>query len=80
MAFDLGLDHQSFADEDAISDFIRKLEKQIDFVAIAEYFDESLVLIKRMLCWETEDIMYVKHRVRNPAYKNKVTEKQKVGI
>eukprot|EP00795_Rhopilema_esculentum_P007153 gene7153-12809_t len=80
MAFDLGLDHQSFSDEDAISEFIKKLEKQIDFVAMAEYFDESLVLIKRMLCWETEDIIYIKHRVRNPAFKNKVTEKQKEKI
>ena len=27
---------------------------------IMDYFDESLVLLKRLLCWEIDDILYVK--------------------
>ena len=27
---------------------------------IMEYFDESLVMMKRILCWEMDDILYVK--------------------
>ena len=27
---------------------------------IMDYFDESLVLMKRMLCWEIDDILYMK--------------------
>ena len=29
------------------------------FVAITEYFDESLVLLKNALCWNLEDVVYV---------------------
>ena len=78
MAFDLGLEHQSFSDESQINEFIQKLQDKLDFVLIAEYFDESLILMRRMLCWDTEDIIYVKHKMRNSVYKNRITDKQKV--
>lgn len=80
MSFDLGLDHKSVSDEEEIEEFIKMTEKEFDLVLIAEYFDESLVLMKRMLCWDFEDIIYVKHKIRNPIYKNNITEKQKVYI
>ena len=37
----------------------------LDFttVGIAEYFDESLILLKRKLCWSLEDILYVNAQV-----------------
>ena len=78
MAFDLGLEHQSFSNDEEITEFIKDLSKKIDLVLIAEHFDESLVLMKRLLCWDFEDIIYVKHKIRNSAFKNKMTEKQKV--
>ena len=33
--------------------------KIFNFVLISEYFDESLVLLKRSLCWDLEDIIYI---------------------
>jgi len=40
------------------------MEEEFDLVMIADYFDESLILLKRLLCWEFEDIVYVKLRVK----------------
>ena len=78
MAFDLGLEQENFSNEEEITEFIENISKRFDLVLIAEYFDESLVLMKRMLCWDFEDIVYVKHKVRNTLFRNNVTEKQKV--
>ena len=78
MAFDLGLEQENFSNEEEITELIENISKRFDLVLIAEYFDESLVLMKRMLCWDFEDIVYVKHKVRNTLFRNNVTEKQKV--
>ena len=33
-------------------------------VMITDYFDESMVLLKEELCWDTEDISYLKSNSR----------------
>ena len=38
--------------------FLEWAEEQIDFFVLAEYFDESLILLKDRLHWEIEDIVY----------------------
>ena len=78
MAFDLGLEHESFSDEEEIAKFIENINNSFELILIAEYFDESLVLMKRMLCWDFEDIIYVKHKMRSSHFRNNITEKQKV--
>ena len=40
------------------------MEREFDLVLITEYFDESLILLKRLLCWEFQDIVYIKLRVK----------------
>ncbi|XP_071848178.1 galactose-3-O-sulfotransferase 2-like [Apostichopus japonicus] len=46
--------------------FIRKKIKDysalFSLVLITEYFDESLILLKRLLCWKFDDILYIKMR------------------
>ena len=37
-------------------------ESEFDLVLLAERFDESLVVMKDLLCWDIEDIMYLKVR------------------
>ena len=39
---------------------LRNLIDKIPFVFITEYFDESLVLLRRIMCWEIKDIIYTK--------------------
>ena len=78
MAFDLGLEQESFSNEEEIAKFIENISKSFELVLIAEYFDESLVLMKRMLCWDSEDIIYVKHKMRSSLFRNNITERHKV--
>ena len=35
-------------------------ESEFDLVLLAERFDESLVVMKELLCWDLQDIMYLK--------------------
>ena len=60
MMFDLGLSLEYFQNLSAVNEYIQFLDKEFDLVMIMDYFDESLVLMKRLLCWKTDDILYVK--------------------
>ena len=46
--------------DDAITFFISRLKNTFDLVMVVEYFDESLVMMKRLLNWSLNDILYVK--------------------
>lgn len=64
--FDLGLDAgEDFNDYDNyILKAIDKIERDFHLVLIMEYFDESLVLLTRELCWTLTDVMYFKQNQR----------------
>ena len=64
MFFDLGLPPRLYEDAKAIDLEIEKIEKDFSLVLIMEYFDESLVLLKREFCWDLDDILYVKFNQR----------------
>ncbi|XP_002734396.1 galactosylceramide sulfotransferase-like [Saccoglossus kowalevskii] len=40
-----------------------EMEKEFDLVMITEYMDESLVLLKKMMCWTFDDIIYRSQKV-----------------
>ncbi|XP_069105717.1 galactose-3-O-sulfotransferase 3-like [Argopecten irradians] len=46
-----------------IDNYIRKLETEIDFVMIVEFFDESIVMMRRLLHWELRHVLYSKLNV-----------------
>ena len=35
---------------------IQELDAQFDFVILAEFFDEGLVILARLMCWDLEDV------------------------
>ena len=37
----------------------------MDLVLITEYFDESLLLLRRLMCWDWADILYLPKNVRS---------------
>ncbi|XP_071847538.1 galactosylceramide sulfotransferase-like [Apostichopus japonicus] len=43
---------------------IKAIEEELDLVLIADYFDKSLLLLKKMMCWKFEDIMFIKKKQR----------------
>ena len=60
MMFDLGLNQKYFQSYTAVTKYINFLNKEFDLVMIMDYFDESLILLKRLMCWEIDDILHVK--------------------
>ncbi|XP_077977416.1 galactosylceramide sulfotransferase-like [Glandiceps talaboti] len=47
-----------------IHNSIRNLDRELDLVMLTEYYDESLVLLRKMMCWEYEDMVIRRQRVR----------------
>ena len=64
MSFDLGLAYKFHQNVTAINNYIAFLDKEFDLVMITDYFDESVVLLKRLLSWELDDILYFKSNER----------------
>uniref|UniRef100_UPI0037E71E47 galactosylceramide sulfotransferase n=1 Tax=Semicossyphus pulcher TaxID=241346 RepID=UPI0037E71E47 len=62
--FDFGFDNNMEADDPRVLRDIHSLSSHLDFVLIAEYFEESLILLKDTLCWSMEDILYFKLNAR----------------
>ncbi|XP_019636353.1 PREDICTED: galactosylceramide sulfotransferase-like [Branchiostoma belcheri] len=56
----LSLRNHSEKYSSTIRDFARKISEEFDLVMLTEFFDESLVLFKRMMCWQLKDILYYK--------------------
>ena len=79
--FDLGLQHKYYNDPVEINNHIEELAEKINLVLIMEYFDESLILLKRELCWDLDDIVYFKFNQRAQEYKQTmITNEEKVGF
>ena len=66
MAFDLGLEN---FDVTSVRNLIKEMEKKFVLVMITEYMDESLVMLRRLMCWNHADLYY---------YALKVKKKKKV--
>ena len=58
--FDLGHRIQRVRTQNQVYPYIKEFERIFDHVLITEYFDESLILMKREFCWELEDVLYFK--------------------
>lgn len=64
MSFDLGLDSYYFENLKVIKHFIKKLDNYFNLVMISERMDESLILLRHMLCWPIHNVIVFKHNVR----------------
>ncbi|XP_042364679.1 galactosylceramide sulfotransferase [Plectropomus leopardus] len=71
--FDFGFDNNLEADDPRIMSGIHYLSKHFDLVLIAEYFEESLILLKDKLCWSMEDILYFKLNARKSSSVSRLT-------
>ncbi|XP_071509584.1 galactosylceramide sulfotransferase-like [Diadema antillarum] len=67
--FDFGMSHDETDDEIAVRRKIIELDVELDLVMITEYFDESLLLLRKLLCWEMSDILYLPKATRSPDYR-----------
>lgn len=63
MFFDIGFN--VINDEDAyIDQTIATIDKTFTFILLTDFFDESLILMKNLLCWDWDDVVYIKFKMR----------------
>lgn len=62
--FDLGFEPSFSEDKNRINKEIAAIDNHFNLILIMEYFDESLVLLKRRMCWDLDDVVYFKHNVQ----------------
>jgi hypothetical protein len=51
--------------------YIEQLDSEFTLIMLKEYFDESLVLLRRLLCWEVKDVIYYSNN--EGAYRKNIT-------
>lgn len=71
--FDFGLDNNLEADDPQVMKAIQNLSQHLDLVLITEHFEESLILLKDMMCWTMEDILYFKLNMRRSSSVSQLT-------
>ena len=52
--------------------YVETVKKQFDLVIVTGYFEESLLLMKRLLNWKLQDIIFVKNNVGLPMKRYRV--------
>ncbi|KAK2157044.1 hypothetical protein LSH36_200g04083 [Paralvinella palmiformis] len=57
------------SDEAFIADFLSDLDRTFHFVVIVEYFHESLILLRRLMCWKLTDLIYLRKNVASYSFK-----------
>ena len=55
----LGTTHIEMEEAGTVQDKITRFDSEFDLVLIAEYFDESLVLLAQILCWDLSEVRSV---------------------
>ncbi|XP_061458279.1 galactosylceramide sulfotransferase isoform X2 [Rhineura floridana] len=70
--FDLGYDNNMNANSPLVDRYIREVDDRFHLVMLVEYFDESLMLLKDLLCWELEDVLYFKLNARKDSTVSKL--------
>lgn len=73
MLFDLGFDPLNFDNETAVNKYVNRLDKIFSLVMIADRMDESLILLKDLMCWQLSDMVVFKLNARNSRFKTKLS-------
>ena len=63
MSFDFGMEPKMMGNEEHVEKYIAYLNNTFHLVMVSERFDESMVLLKRLLGWRLQDILYIKNNV-----------------
>ena len=64
----------------AVEKKIKELDKTFDLIMIVENFQESMVLLKHLLCWPYEDLVSLKLNVHEETSKSVLSEKARAKL
>lgn len=78
--YDLGLSRRTFLLPQLLKKRVADFGKLFDLVLITEYFDESLILLRKLLCWTFDDIVYVKMREQPKPLQASGNERQQISV
>ena len=73
--FDFGLPVEENDNVNAVKSKIKEVEETFDLVLMVEHFDESIVLLKHLLCWEYSDLTSLRLNIRNEKLKSSISDK-----
>jgi len=73
MFFDLGMKSSDFDDSAKIQAAIQRLDNEFDLVLLTEYFEESMVMLKNLLCWTTEDMIHFNLNQRHQSERRNIS-------
>ncbi|XP_041880582.1 galactose-3-O-sulfotransferase 2 isoform X2 [Corvus kubaryi] len=65
MWFDFGYDNNAEDDAKYTQAVLEEIEQNFHLILIADYFDESMILLKHALCWDLDDVIYFKLNSRS---------------
>ncbi|XP_078663493.1 galactose-3-O-sulfotransferase 3-like [Branchiostoma floridae x Branchiostoma belcheri] len=71
MTFDMGWPAERADEEEEARKYISKLDEDFTLVMILEHLDESVVLLKRLMCWELRDVLYSNNKKNSRPYSYK---------
>lgn len=79
MSFDLGLDHENDSDE-YIIEAIKSLQNNFQFIMMTDRYEESVIMLKEMLCLDFDDVVYLPLKVRTDNDRQKVSSETAAKI
>lgn len=74
MLYDFGIHPIYYDNPIKIKKAIENLDNYFHFVMITEYFDESLVILRHILCWEVDDVISLAINARMDTYKRNLSD------
>eukprot|EP00095_Tigriopus_kingsejongensis_P012525 maker-scaffold455_size166772-snap-gene-0.39 protein:Tk12525 transcript:maker-scaffold455_size166772-snap-gene-0.39-mRNA-1 annotation:"hypothetical protein DAPPUDRAFT_110200" len=80
MLWDLGVPKPLLDDDTTILDKIQEVEQTFDLVMIAERFQESIILLKDLLCWDFKDVATLKLNGLKAGAKSKISDKARQAL
>ncbi|NXN31891.1 G3ST2 sulfotransferase, partial [Nycticryphes semicollaris] len=80
MWFDFGYNNNAEDKKKYIQSVLREIEQNFHLILIADYFDESMILLKHTLCWDLDDVVYFKLNSRSQDTVQTLTPESKERI
>jgi len=80
MLWDFGLDEIHFENSTVIRSKIEEIESTFELVLLTEQFDESMVLLKDLLCWDYRDMTSLKLNAQKSSSKSKISTEARENL
>ncbi|KFQ24559.1 Galactose-3-O-sulfotransferase 2, partial [Mesitornis unicolor] len=80
MWFDFGYNNNAEDNKKYVQAVLKEIEQNFHLILIADYFDESMILLKHALCWDLDDVIYFKLNSRSQDTVQTLTPESKERI